>query len=242
MVSRGWVTGGDPRLDRPLLFGDPVKPLRLVVPSLLIVLAVSAPAHAQTVDIPPAPDSVITNHTIVLELTEYGGYEINHQAVPREQLGAQIRAIYSPRPAKVLLVMWAPRRAASEVMNVVQIARTEGVTVYRAPDGFGTPMEILQAGQWTGSTVIPSGDGFQLTYDVTHSDSTIQIVVDAGARGRFSFSDVRLAHDTLTFTFQPGPTVQCILPRQADGSYSGKCTDPTSGDTMTITMVPPKQE
>lgn len=112
--------------------------------SILFVLAVPPIGQAQTGDLPLAPDSVITRTTIVLELTRDGGYEINHQSVPRDQLVTQIRAIYTPRPTKVLLLMWDPQRSSSDVMGAARIARAEGVTVYRAPDGFGRMVPLTR--------------------------------------------------------------------------------------------------
>lgn len=219
-----------------------MKPNPLVAFGVALLVAGPVRGHAQAVDIPPAPDSVITTHTIVLELPVGGCYEINHQPVPREQLGAQIRAIYGPRPSKVLLVLWDQRRSTSDVMDVVQIARTEGVTVYRAPDGFGTPMEVLHPGQWTGSSIAPEGEELQLTFDVTLSTDGMHIVVNTADRGSYPFSDVKLVNDTLTFTFQPGPTVRCVLPLEADGSYSGVCTAGETGETATMRMIPPRRE
>lgn len=89
--------------------------------------------RAQALEIPPVPDSVANAHnTIVLRLPADGGYSINHQPVPLGDLGNQFRAIYQPRPRKVLVVVWDRTRSEADVLAVVRLARAEGVTVYGA--------------------------------------------------------------------------------------------------------------
>ena len=100
----------------------------------VMATAVTNSLHAQALDIPTVPDSIAKAHnTIVLVLPANGGYAINHQQVASEDLRHQFQAIYQPRPSKVLVVMWDPARPEADVLTVVQLARAEGVTVYRAP-------------------------------------------------------------------------------------------------------------
>jgi hypothetical protein len=99
----------------------------------LLTLGISRIGVGQD-SIPLAPDSLAkAGNAIVLLLPDGGGYEINRQAVPLPDLGQQFRAIYDPRPVKVLLVAWGARRPMSEVDTVVLLAREQGVTVYRVP-------------------------------------------------------------------------------------------------------------
>ena len=97
-----------------------------------LALGVSRSAQAQEDSIPLAPDSIAkAGNAIILMLPDGGGYEINRQQVPLPDLGQQFRAIYDPRPVKVLLVGWGSKRPMSEVDTVVLLAREQGVTVYR---------------------------------------------------------------------------------------------------------------
>jgi hypothetical protein len=101
---------------------------------LLLTLAVPRGAAAQD-SLPLAPDSIArAGNAIILFLPDGGGYEINRQRVELPDLGQQFRAIYDPRPVKVLLVGWGSRRPMSEVDTVVLLAREQGVTVYRVAD------------------------------------------------------------------------------------------------------------
>jgi len=98
----------------------------------VLALGVFRSASAQEDSIPLAPDSLAkAGNAIILFLPDTGGYEINHQAVPLPDIGQQFRAIYDPRPIKVLLVGWGSKRPMSEVDTVVLLAREQGVTVYR---------------------------------------------------------------------------------------------------------------
>ena len=105
----------------------------LSVMALALTLLVSTRLDAQVLDIPNAPDSLTrAGNAIVLALPASGGYEINRQPVSLEDLASQFRAIYQPRPRKVLLVTWEPGRSEREVAAVVRLAQAQGVTVYRA--------------------------------------------------------------------------------------------------------------
>ena len=99
-----------------------------------LVLGVTLKATAQDDSIPLAPDSLArAGNAILLLLPDAGGYEINRQVVPLPDIGQQFRAIYDPRPVKILLVAWGAKRPRSEVDTVVLLAREQGVTVYRVP-------------------------------------------------------------------------------------------------------------
>lgn len=98
-----------------------------------VALGVSPTAFAQD-SLSLAPDSLAkAGNAIVLILPDAGGYEINRQPVPLPDIGQQFRAIYDPRPVKVLLVAWGAKRPPSDVDTVVLLAREQGVTVYRVP-------------------------------------------------------------------------------------------------------------
>lgn len=103
----------------------------LIVAIALIILPAVARAQ-EDVDLPLAPDSIArAGNAIVLMLPAGGGYEINHQKVALPDIGQQLRAIYGPRPTKILLVSWGANRPWKEVASVVLLAQEEGVTCYR---------------------------------------------------------------------------------------------------------------
>ncbi len=65
----------------------------------------------------------------MLELTEDGGYAINTNVVPKDQLDAQFHALYDNRPAKLLFLKSAPDRLYQEVIEAMDIARGAGIQV-----------------------------------------------------------------------------------------------------------------
>ncbi|NOT06811.1 MAG: hypothetical protein HOP28_01260 [Gemmatimonadales bacterium] len=67
---------------------------------------------------------------IVLRLSESGVLSINHQVVPWAQLKAQLKAIYSERPEKILFLETNPKNKVEEVRRAVEVAKGEGLKVY----------------------------------------------------------------------------------------------------------------
>lgn len=98
----------------------------------------------------------------------------------------------------------------------------------------------LEAGKWTGTVTPPEGATVDVTYDVTVKGDTLGITVSAGDHGSFTFNEVKLNANTLTFWFTPGPRVDCSLNRREDGAFAGSCKD-SEGGTATMLMVPPKK-
>ena len=95
------------------------------------------------VQVPPPEPPTATNkpsNQIVLELMADGGYQINGQPVPRDQLDTQIHAIYDQRPAKLLFIKAAPSRIYQDVIHAMDVARGAGVQII----GF-TPQEADKA-------------------------------------------------------------------------------------------------
>jgi len=118
----------------------------------------------------------------------------------------------------------------------------------------------LKNGTWTGSSISNGGEEVQLSFEVRTSGDTISIAVTVPDQGTLPFSGVRLANDTLRFsiqpgaresvrrvddttrvTFEPSPQVNCVLLRQADGSFAGNCIVGDTGESATLRMVPPSQ-
>ena len=94
--------------------------------------------------------------------------------------------------------------------------------------------QSLTTGSWTGSATGPGGNPLALTFEVSTAGDSIAILIKTPDRGDYPVTNAKLAGETLTFTFQPGPTVDCKLIRQADGSYLGECA---GEDAMRATMV-----
>ena len=118
-----------------------VIPMIDIMLVMLIIFMVSQPLSRQAMDIQVPPQETATKSTaqsnqIVLELTPDGGYSINTQPVPKDQLDTQIHAIYDSRPAKLLFIKSAPDRTYQDVIEAMDVARGAGVQVI----GF-TPVE-----------------------------------------------------------------------------------------------------
>jgi biopolymer transport protein TolR len=128
-----------------------VVPMIDIMLVMLIIFIVSQPLSRMALDVqvPPKEQATKSNaqsNQIVLELTADGGYAINTQPVPVDQLDTQIHAIFDSRPAKLMFVKSAPARTYQEVVDAMDIARGAGVQVI----GF-TPAEkataVAPAGQ-----------------------------------------------------------------------------------------------
>ena len=86
-----------------------VVPMIDILLVLLIIFMITQPLSrmAMDVQVPPPEQTTVTqqaNNQIVLELNDDGGYAINGQPVPKDQLDTQIHAIFDPRPAKLLFI------------------------------------------------------------------------------------------------------------------------------------------
>jgi len=101
---------------------------------MLIIFMVSQPLARMALDVQVPPQEQQTksdakSNQIVLELTSDGGYAINTQPVPAEQLDTQLHAIFDARPAKLLFVKSAPTRLYQELIDAMDVARGAGVQV-----------------------------------------------------------------------------------------------------------------
>jgi hypothetical protein len=94
--------------------------------------------------------------------------------------------------------------------------------------------QSLASGSWTGSVTGPGGNPLVVTYEVHTTGDSIAILIKTPDRGDYPVTNAKLAGETLTFAFQPGPTVECKLVRQADESFLGECA---GEDDMRATMV-----
>jgi len=118
-----------------------VVPMIDILLVLLIIFMITQPLSRMAMDVQvPPPDNTTTtqqaNNQIVLELADDGGYAINGQPVPKDQLDTQIHAIFDPRPAKLLFIKAGTNRIYQDVVEAMDVARGAGVQII----GF-TPQE-----------------------------------------------------------------------------------------------------
>jgi biopolymer transport protein TolR len=124
--------GGDVR---GALTSEPnVVPMIDILLVLLIIFMITQPLSRMALDVQvPPPDTPVTSKAppsqIVLELFDDGGYAINGQPVPRDQLDTQIHAIYDARPAKLLFIKAGPNRIYQDVIQAMDVARGAGVQI-----------------------------------------------------------------------------------------------------------------
>ncbi|HET8649894.1 MAG TPA: biopolymer transporter ExbD [Gemmatimonadales bacterium] len=122
-----------------------VVPMIDILLVLLIIFMISQPLNRMTmrVQVPPeekAQATVKQSNQIVLQLNADGSYAINAQPVPKGQLDTQLKAIFDPRPAKLLFIKSAPNRLYQDVIDAMDVARGVGVQVI----GF-TPADVKTA-------------------------------------------------------------------------------------------------
>ena len=122
-----------------------VVPMIDILLVLLIIFMVSQPMSRMALNVQVAPPDTRTaqesaaNNQIVLELPDAGGYLINQQPVPVNQLDAQLHTIYDPRPAKLLFIKAGRNRIYQDVIDAMDVARGAGVQII----GF-TPIEAYR--------------------------------------------------------------------------------------------------
>ena len=126
----GMSSGG-----RGVVSSEPnVVPMIDILLVLLIIFMITQPLSRMAMDVqvpPPEPPTATKTppSQIVLELADGGGYAINGQPVPENQLDTQIQAIYDQRPAKLLFIKAGPNRIYQDVVHAMDVARGAGVQI-----------------------------------------------------------------------------------------------------------------
>jgi len=126
----GMSSGG-----RGVVSSEPnVVPMIDILLVLLIIFMITQPLSRMAMDVqvpPPEPPTATKTppSQIVLELADGGGYAINGQPVPENQLDTQIHAIYDQRPAKLLFIKAGPNRIYQDVVHAMDVARGAGVQI-----------------------------------------------------------------------------------------------------------------
>jgi biopolymer transport protein TolR len=129
------MAGGGSGDARGALSSEPnVVPMIDILLVLLIIFMITQPLSRMALDVQvPPQDTPATTKAppsqIVLELLDAGGYAINGQPVPKDQLDTQIHAIYDARPAKLLFVKAGPNRLYQDVIEAMDVARGAGVQI-----------------------------------------------------------------------------------------------------------------
>jgi biopolymer transport protein ExbD len=122
-----------------------VVPMIDILLVLLIIFMISQPLSRTTISVqvaPPTPPEQVkseSSNQIVLELGDDGGYAINQQPVPKDQLDTQLHAIFDPRPAKLLFVKPGLNRKYQDVVEAMDVAKGAGIQII----GF-TPKEAYR--------------------------------------------------------------------------------------------------
>ena len=112
-----------------------VVPMIDILLVLLIIFMITLPLNRKTLNVqippddPPVQTAQANPDQIVLDLGADGGYAINSQPVPKDQLATQLHAVFDPRPAKLLFIKAAPARKYREVIEAIDVARGSGVQI-----------------------------------------------------------------------------------------------------------------
>jgi biopolymer transport protein ExbD len=107
-----------------------VTPMIDVLLVLLVVfmIAVSFSRRTIPIQVPQRSEAGPIYPQIVLELARGGGYRINQQSVPENQLGDLLAGMFRSRPVKILFIKTDPERTYQDFITAAGIARGAGVT------------------------------------------------------------------------------------------------------------------
>jgi hypothetical protein len=99
----------------------------------------------------------------------------------------------------------------------------------------------LPYGMWTGTIAPPGASAMPVTFEVGETDGAVAIVMrSAMVEDDMPFRDVRIAGSELTFWWEPGVRVDCILSRTQAGGFEGSCVGESGPEGEgRMTMVPP---
>jgi len=116
-----------------------VVPMIDILLVLLIIFMLLQPLLRKAIDLqlpdptPPPTTTTPPPNQIVLEIGANGDYQINKQPVPRSQLANRLKAIYDPRPEKIIFLKADGKNVYQDVIEAMDIARGAGVKVIGIP-------------------------------------------------------------------------------------------------------------
>ncbi|MBX7119972.1 MAG: biopolymer transporter ExbD [Gemmatimonadaceae bacterium] len=112
-----------------------VVPMIDIMLVLLIIFMIMQPMMRKAIDmqLPDPQPAVATANSasdqIVLEVLPEGNFAVNKEPLTRDNLATRLKAIYDPRPEKIMFIKGDPAVKYDDVIYAMDVARGAGVKV-----------------------------------------------------------------------------------------------------------------